>query len=182
MQASSELGSSAVRKWLLATALALGLALSVGALGASAVAAKSKPKHHHTKVHNSTTAVPKGCPSAAEVSADLQQTAGTPTATPLTTAKGHRLTCLYPNSLGAGVDRIILGSPVTQAAFKVSGVAAAKVVTVLNLKIQGHPAWVVQEGNGLSVLDGTLDIVLSFGAASDAELEALATSIISSVN
>ena len=53
---------------------------------------------------------------------------------------------------------------------------------MLNLKIQSHPAWVVQEGNGFSVLDGTLDIVLSFGAASDAELEALATSIISSVN
>jgi hypothetical protein len=48
MQASSELGSSAGRTWLLATGLALGLALSVGALGASAVAAKSKPKHHHT--------------------------------------------------------------------------------------------------------------------------------------
>jgi hypothetical protein len=48
MQALSELGSSAVGKWLLATGLALGLALSVGALGASAVAAKSKPKHHHT--------------------------------------------------------------------------------------------------------------------------------------
>jgi hypothetical protein len=77
-----------------------------------------------------------------------------------------------------GVDRIILGSP---AAFKVSGVVAAKGVTVLNIKIQDHPAWVVQEGNGLAVLDGTLDIVLSFGAASDAELEALATSIISSV-
>ena len=142
-------------KWLLATALALGLALSVGALGAPAVAAKSKPKHHHTTVHNSKTAVPKGCPSAAEVSR-----------CPLAVVR---------------VDRIILGSPVTQAAFKVSGVAAAKVVTVLNLKIQGHPAWVVQEGNGLSVLDGTLDIVLSFGAASDAALEALATSIISSV-
>ncbi len=132
-------------------------------------------------MHNSTTAVPKGCPSAAEVSADLQQTVGTPAA-PLTTAKGHRLTCLYPNSLGVGVGRIILGSPVTQAAFKVSGVAAAKGVTVLNIKILGHPAWVAQEGKGLSVLDGTQDIVLSFGAASDAELEALATSIISSAN
>ena len=80
-----------------------------------------------------------------------------------------------------GVDRIILGSPVTQAAFKVSGVPVARGVTVLNIKILGHPTWVVQEGNGLSVLDGTLVIVLSFGAASDAELEALATSIISSV-
>ncbi len=54
MQASSELGSSAGRKWLLTTALALGVALSVGALGASAVAAKSQaqaPPHHGAQLH-----------------------------------------------------------------------------------------------------------------------------------
>jgi hypothetical protein len=102
MQASSELGSSAGRTWLLATGLALGLALSVGALGASAVAAKSKPKHHHTKVHNSTTAVPKGCPSAAEVSADLQQTVGTPNRRPPHHRQGAPADLPLPQQPGGG--------------------------------------------------------------------------------
>jgi len=41
----------------------------------------------------------------------------------------------------------------------------------------GNAAWAVKRGNGLAVLKGTLDIVISAPKATVAELEALARKI-----
>ena len=48
----------------------------------------------------------------------------------------------------------------------------------MTVKGIGYQAWAVKAGNGLSALEGTLDLVISAPKTTDAELEALAKKII----
>ncbi|MGA2873219.1 MAG: hypothetical protein ABSF27_06495 [Candidatus Dormibacteria bacterium] len=187
MDFSSVFGSSAQRRWLLAVAIALGLALSVGVLGASSVAAKSKVKHHkthHAKVQKSkTTAVPKSCPSVSMVAGALGQDITGVTAAPQTGSTGSKLTCTYALSVSgipAGIEstKILFASPITSAQFAASKASAASGVTITSVPGLGNQNWIVEQGNGLSVLEGTMDIVIEAPATTDAQLEALARQIL----
>jgi uncharacterized secreted protein with C-terminal beta-propeller domain len=124
-----------------------------------------------------STPVPKACPTTSLVSATLKQKVSKLSSTTATTATGSKRTCVYTTNLAAPTT-IIFGSPVSAAAFTASQKAAAKGVTVVSVKGLGNAAWVVTRGNGLSVLTGTLDIVISAPETTDAELEALAHKIL----
>jgi hypothetical protein len=192
MDTASVVGSSAKGKWLLALGIALGLALSVGVLGSSSVAAKSKAKVKHHKTHHAkvekstTTAVPKTCPSVSVVTGALGQDITGVTATPLTSSTGSKLTCKYPLSISgvpAGLESttITFGSPVTAAQFatmEANGVAADGPGFFSSVSGLGTQAWVVVRGNGLFVREGTLEIVISAPLTTDAQLEALARKIL----
>ena len=124
-----------------------------------------------------STPVPKTCPSAATITATLKQKVSKVTSTAATTSKGSNRVCTYKTSLPVPTT-IRFGSPVTKAAFETSQKAAAKGTTVVSVHGLGSAAWVVKAGNGLSVLEGTLDIVISAPETTDAELEALARKIL----
>ena len=164
MNSSSVLAPLATRKHAMATAIATAAALSAMVLGPSQATASTNP-------------VPKTCPSTSVVAASLKQRVSKVTPVASRTATGSKLTCTYTTSFVVP-DTITFGSPVTATAFAASQKAAGKGVTVVAVHGLGNAAWAVKAGNGLSVLNGTLDIVISAPKTTDAELEALARKIL----
>ena len=59
-----------------------------------------------------------------------------------------------------------------------SKASAASGVTITSVPGLGNQNWIVEQGNGLSVLEGTMDIVIEAPATTDAQLEALARQIL----
>lgn len=169
MNASSIFGSPAKPKQLMAKAIAAGVALSAMVLGASSAAASSTQR--------ASTPVPKTCPSTSIVAAALKQKVSKVTSVAASTATGSKRTCTYKTSFVVPTT-ITFGSPVTTAAFAASQKAASKGVAVVTEHGLGNAAWAVRAGNGLAVLVGTLDIVISAPKTTDAELEALARKIL----
>jgi hypothetical protein len=111
------------------------------------------------------------------VTATLKQKVSKITSTVATTATGSKRTCTYKTTFVVPTT-IIFGAPVTTAAFAASQKAAGKGVTVVTVHGLGNAAWAVKAGNGLAVLEGALDIVISAPQTTDAELEALARKIL----
>ena len=148
---------------------AIGLVVSALLLGASSAAAAG--------VQSSITPVPRTCPSASLVTATLKHKVSKVTSTAASTKSGSSRTCVYKTSAPVPTT-IRFGSPVTAAAFAASQKAASKGVAVVTVHGLGDAAWAVKAGNGLSVLTGTLDIVISAPQTTDAELEALARKIL----
>jgi hypothetical protein len=181
MDLSSVFGSSAKGKWLLAVAIAIGLALSVGVLAASSVAAKSKTKHHkthHAKVQKSTTtAVPKSCPSVSVVATNLDESVSGVTATG---AGSMVMTCSYAiTSEASYLDTTIhYYGGYTAAAFASARSAENAGIGVTNVPGLGNQAWVANGGSALSVRKGSLCIVVGAPGAPAAALEALAAKIL----
>jgi hypothetical protein len=170
MNVSSALGSVAKPKQMRAMAIAIGVALSAALLGASSAAASSAQRV--------STPVP-ACPPAAVVTATLHQAISKSTST-TSHATGFSRICVYMTKHGLIPSPITirLGSPVSAAQFNLSVNAAKHGVVMVAVHGLGNEAWAVQRGNGLFVLKGTLMVVISAGATSDAQLEALAHKII----
>jgi hypothetical protein len=180
MDFSPVFGSAVPRRWLLAVAMALGLALSVGVLGASSVAAKSKAKHyktHHAKVQKSTTTgVPQSCPSVSVVGGALGQdiTGVTPTR-----ANSMLLTCTYAIAGEASYEDTTIHyyGGYTASAFAAAK-AAESAIGVTDVSGLGNEAWVADGGSALAVLKGSLCIVIGAPSVAAAPLEALAAKIL----
>jgi hypothetical protein len=123
------------------------------------------------------TPVPKTCPSTSVVAATLKQKVSKVASAFTSSSTGSKRTCTYTTSFVVPTT-ITFGSPVTAAAFAASQKAASKGVPVVTVHGLGNAAWAVKAGNGLAVLKGTLDIVISAPKTTDAELEALARKIL----
>lgn len=121
--------------------------------------------------------VPKTCPSTSVVASTLKQKVSKVASTFSSSSTGSKRTCTYTTSFVVPT-KITFGSPVTAAAFAASQKAASKGVAVVSVHGLGDAAWAVKAGNGLAVLKGTLDIVISAPQTTDAELEALARKIL----
>ena len=121
--------------------------------------------------------VPKTCPSTSVVASTLKQKVSKVSSTLSSSSTGSKRTCTYTTSFVVPT-KITFGSPVTAAAFAGSQKAASKGVPVVTVHGLGDAAWAVKAGNGLAVLKGTLDIVISAPQTTDAELEALARKIL----
>jgi hypothetical protein len=170
MNASRLCGSSArPRQLMVVRTTVIGGALSALLFGASSAAAASTQR--------ASTPVPKTCPPASVVSATLKHKVSKVTSTTASTATESKRTCTYKTSVVVPTT-ITFGSPVTAAAFAASQKAAGKGVAVVTVHGLGNAAWAVKRGNGLAVLKGTLDIVISAPETTDAELEALARKIL----
>ena len=166
MNVSSALGSAAKPKQMRAMAIAIGVALSAVALGASSAQGAG------------TTPVP-ACPSAAVVTATLHQAISKSTST-TSHATGFSRICVYMTKHGGIPSPITirLGSPISASQFNLSVNAAKHGVAMVAVHGLGNEAWAVKRGNGLFVLKGTLMVVISAGGTSDAQLEALARKIV----
>jgi hypothetical protein len=160
-------GSSAKSGQWMVTTTVIGAALSAVALAASSAAASSTTR--------SITPVPKTCPPASVVAATLKQKIRKVTSVVAST--GSKRTCTYKTSFVVPTT-ITFGSPVTARTFAASQKAASKGVAVITVHGLGNAAWAVKRGNGLAVLKGTLDIVISAPKTTVAELEALARKIL----
>jgi hypothetical protein len=121
--------------------------------------------------------VPRTCPQTALVASKLKQKVEKVSSRLTTSKTGTKRTCVYTTTVIVPTT-ITFGSPVTAARFDASRKAAGKGTTVVTVKGLGNVAWAVKAGNGLSVLKGTLDIVISAPRTTDAELEALARTIL----
>ena len=99
------------------------------------------------------------------------------TTTTAATATGSKRTCVYKTTFPVP-DTIVFGSPVTAAKFAATQAAAATGVAVVTVHGIGTAAWAIKAGNGMAVLTGTLEIVISAPATTDTELEALAKKIL----
>src|SRR5690348_3105291 len=106
-----------------------------------------------------STPLPSSCPSTSVVAGALKEKITKVTSATVKGATGSKRTCVYANGTVAPTT-IIFGTPVTAAAFAASETAASKGVAVASVHGLGNAAWVVKRGNGLSVLKGTLDIVI----------------------
>jgi hypothetical protein len=125
----------------------------------------------------SASPVPKTCPSTSVVAATLKEKVSKVASAFTSGSTGSKRTCTYTTAFVVPT-RITFGSPVTAAAFAASQKAASKGVPVVTVHGLGDAAWAVKAGNGLAVLKGTLDIVISAPKTTDAELEALARKIL----
>jgi hypothetical protein len=123
--------------------------------------------------------VPKACPVRTVVAKALKVTVSKTWSKFTTTANRSSRTCTYDTSAGMlnGVEvsptTIRFISPVSKASFAEQRKASSKGAAVVTVKGLGDQAFAIKRGNGLFILKGTLEVVISAPNAPDARLEAL---------
>jgi hypothetical protein len=173
----------------LVAAAAAGLALSAGVFANRLAAQSLAPAP--------TADLPRACPSASLLRATLHQRLDHPTAqvgrigsitstgfgpAPAgarrrTTSQTER-TCTYARRSVAPIT-VSFVAPVTSAEFAAAREALGKSAGVIVLRDLGAPAWATRGGGLVSVLRGTIDLVISASQTSLADLVALARELAS---
>ena len=137
-----------------------GIAVLVLATASAAVAAPTRG-----------LALPKSCPSAAEVSAAL----GQKDKTPVVTRSTYGLTCKYGSDPLAAKVEFQVDTASTFAAGEKAAAAALPVVKVQHL---GKAAWAPKGGGSLYVFTGSYTIKILAPLTSLAKLETLARKLL----